>query len=137
LNPAALSWLSNAREVAASAGLAKSPWHEISDNCCLLFTWSGSRTQRTIVLLAREAGIEAVDRDIAIEMRAPAPVARHKLLAAIRHGISADDLADQEPFQERRKYDCYLPKGLLRASFIGNALDVDGFRSLLEETCAT
>jgi hypothetical protein len=70
-------------------------------------------------------------------MRIPVRVARHKLLAAIRLGITADDLADQELFQERRKYDCYLPKGLLRASFVGNALDVDGCRSLLDEACAT
>lgn len=136
LNQGALDWLREAREIAAAAGLDRTAWHEISPNTCLLFTWSGSRTQRTIVLFSRLAGIDAVDREVAIEFRAPQRVARHKLLAILRQGLSEDDLIDQEPFQERRKYDCFLPEALLRKSFAKNALNMTQCVSLLDGVCS-
>jgi ATP-dependent Lhr-like helicase len=136
LNQGALDWLREARAIATDAGLDRTAWHDISSNTCLLFTWSGSRTQRAIVLFARHAGIDSVDRDVAVEFRAPQRVARHKLLAVLRRDVSLDDLLDQEPFQERRKYDCFLPKALLRKSFADNALNMERCVSLLDEACS-
>jgi len=96
LNPGAASWLNEAREIAAAASLHKSPWHDVAPERSFLFTWSGSRTQRTLVLLSKLAGVDAVDREIAVEFTAPERVARHKLLTLLRQGVSDEALADKE-----------------------------------------
>ncbi len=116
-----------------SGGLRVSPWHEVSAERSLLFTWTGSRTQRTIVLLSRLAGVESIDRQVAVEFSAPERVARHKLVAVLRKGVTGDALADQEECQARRKYDGYLPKELLRRSFIADGLNVARCMSILDE----
>ncbi len=105
LNPGAATWLREARENASIAGLHRSSWHQMTSAKSMLFTWSGSRTQRTIVLLSRLAGIEAIDRHIAVEFSAPERVVRHKLLALLRAGISTEALADQDACHARRNYD--------------------------------
>lgn len=102
----------------------------------MLFTWSGSRTQRTIVLLSRLAGIEAIDRHIAVEFSAPERVVRHKLLALLRAGISTEALADQDACHARRKYDCYVPNDLLRESFAADALNVEKCISIVDGACS-
>lgn len=131
LNAHAAAWLQEAREIAAAGGLSNSPWYELSPERSLLFTWSGSRIQRTMVLLAKLAGIDADDRQIAVEFAAPERVARHKLQALLRAGVACDSLVENAASPSRRKYDDYLPKDLLYKSFIADALDVDGCLLLL------
>ncbi|MBL9165627.1 MAG: DEAD/DEAH box helicase [Planctomycetaceae bacterium] len=135
LNPGAANWLAEARQTAITAGLHRSAWHQISSAKSLLFTWSGSRTQRTIVLFARLAGIEAVDRKIAIEFPAPERVVRHKLLALLHSGVSREALADKEAYHARRKYDCYVPNEILRECFAADALDIDNCIAVVDRAC--
>ncbi|WP_428304403.1 DEAD/DEAH box helicase [Lacipirellula sp.] len=135
LNSGAANWLTEARQAATRASLHLSSWHQISSARSLLFTWSGSRTQRTIVLFARAAGIEAVDRRIAIEFPAPERIVRHKLLALLHSGLSSEELADKEAFHARRKYDCYVPSNILRECFAADALDIDNCIAVVDRAC--
>ena len=135
LNQGAAVWLREAREVAAAAGLKKSSWHEVSQDRSLLFAWCGTRTQRTMILLSKIAGIDAIDREVAVEFAAPARVVRHKLLGILHQGVAIESMADKESVQTRRKYDEYLPKELLRKSFIADALNVDGCLTLVGNVC--
>jgi ATP-dependent Lhr-like helicase len=135
LSSAATEWLRESRAIARAAGLDQSAWHSSSPERSLLFTWSGTRTQRTMVLLAKLAGVDAIDREIAVEFVAPERVARHKLLTLLHAGVSDELLADEEENQTRRKYDHYLPSELRRKCFIEDALNVDGCLSLLNSVC--
>ncbi len=135
LNKGALGWLEEARNSAASAQLGANHWHELSHNSSLLFSWAGSRTQRTIELIARSVGIAAIDRNVAIEFQGPSIEIRRKLLLAIENNLSSNDLADQEPNQQLRKYDGFLPEDVLRDSFVRNALNLESGKSLLLSLC--
>jgi predicted DNA-binding transcriptional regulator len=90
-----------------------------------------------MALFSRLSGIEAVDRDIALEFSASVRIVRHKLLSVLRMDVTDERLADQEKWQARRKYDGFLPKELLRKGFIGDALSVTKCKSILEEACAS
>jgi ATP-dependent Lhr-like helicase len=125
LNSTATRWLSQARAIAVSSNVNTGSWFDLSANRCLLFTWLGTRTQRTIVLLAKAAGLDAIDEDIAIEFPGSAQQVRSTLRPLLEDRPSALDLATHAPFKERRKYDRFLSEHLLARSFAHDALDLE------------
>src|SRR5262249_25345529 len=80
LNKQAAAWLEQARASATEAGLQYSPWQSPSSDRSLLFTWSGTRTQRTLALLGQAAGLKCIDHGLAIEFEAPTDDVRNKLV---------------------------------------------------------
>jgi ATP-dependent Lhr-like helicase len=126
LSARAAHWMSQARMAALEAGIANRSWHPLSTERCLLLTWSGTRIQRTIALLAQVTGIAATDRDIALEIHAPVEAARDKLSQLIARPVDLDRLLHLVPFKERRKYDRFLSDGLLGKCYARDALDLDG-----------
>lgn len=125
LNTTASDWLSQARASAVSAGIFDGPWHQFSKEHCYLFTWSGTRVQRTILLLARAAGLDAIDRDIAVEFHASVDAARMKLVKFLENPIPLESLLALVPFKQQRKYDMYLSNELLDRCYTRNALEID------------
>ena len=125
LNQTASRWLSQARAISTATNIKTGAWFDLSANRCLLFTWLGTRTQRTIVLLAKAAGLDAIDEDIAIEFSGSAQQVRSRLGPLLEQRPSALELAAHMPFKVRRKYDGYLSEDLLVTSFANDALDVD------------
>jgi ATP-dependent Lhr-like helicase len=125
LNARAAHWMSQARMAAIAADLANSSWHPLLSERCLLFTWCGTRTQRTIALLARAVGIASIDRDIALEIHAPIKSARDRLSHFVSQPIDLEGLLHLVPFKERRKYDDFLPDTLLDKSYARDALDLN------------
>jgi ATP-dependent Lhr-like helicase len=126
LNARAANWMSLARMAALEADIANSSWHPLSTERCLLFTWCGTRTQRTIALLVRAVGIASLDRDIALEIHASIDTARDKLSRLVSQSIDLEGLLQLVPFKERRKYDRLLPDNLLSKSYERDALDLEG-----------
>jgi ATP-dependent helicase Lhr and Lhr-like helicase len=125
LNSTASLWLSHARKIATAANLNTGVWFDQSANRCLLFTWLGTRTQRTIVLLAKSAGLDASDADIAIEFSGDSQHVRSRLRPLLLQRPTSLELAARTPFKERRKYDRFLTAELLTASVAHDALDVE------------
>jgi ATP-dependent Lhr-like helicase len=125
LNSTAARWLSQARALAASMNVNTGAWCDLSANRCVLFTWLGTRTQRTIVLLAKIAGFDAIDYGVAVEFPNSSQHVRLKLASLLKDRPSALELAAASPFKERRKYDSFLSEDLLVRSFAHDALDIE------------
>ena len=70
LNDTAVEFLLAARTSYRQAVLGEVPVVVLGERACLWFTWTGTRVQRTLMLLADRAGLSAVDRRIAIRFEA-------------------------------------------------------------------
>jgi ATP-dependent Lhr-like helicase len=126
LSKGAAIWLNQARTAANEANLRTSSWVEQSSQSCLFFPWCGSKTLMTMGLLARYAGLESTNREgVAIEFRASVADTRLKLAELLKHAPGAEEIADLAVDQVFRKYDDYLPRDILRGSFIDNVMNYD------------
>lgn len=96
-------------------------------------TWAGTRTQETLRAILLAAGIESVNRKIALVLPLPPDKAR----AAV--GSAGDLLAEPQEIAKfvrpktRRKYDPLLSDRLLETSLMNDYLDLSGAQKLLDE----
>ena len=127
LDVTAARLLQRAREDAGAASLAMHPFVELSDSRCLWFTWTGTRAQRTLCLMAGFLEMEAMDEEgIAIQFSAPVA----DVLAAYRDLLqrppTSHDLAQAMPGKWIRKYDELIPEPLLVESLAHDVIDLEG-----------
>lgn len=133
LNATAGRLLSDARSTARRAGLAQQSLVTLTPARCIWFTWTGTRIQRTLCLIADFVGLPAIDRDIAIEFDASAPDVIQRLQPAQRGSIDAVSLAARLPAKQTRKLDYLLAEPLLIQSLAHDALDLLGAESVIRE----
>jgi ATP-dependent Lhr-like helicase len=133
LNATAMRLLSNARETALRAGLAQQSLIGLSPARCLWFTWTGTKIQRTLCLLADSVGLRATDDDIAIELKASVPDVIERFQNALRTPLDADSLAARLQAKQTRKLDDLIAVPLLIQSLAHDALDIPGAMRVIGE----
>jgi ATP-dependent Lhr-like helicase len=126
LNSTAIRLLSDARATALRAGLTHRSVISLSPARCLWFTWTGTKIQRTLRLIAESVGLHAGDDEIAIEFNAGAPDVIQRLQEALRNSIDAVSLATRLPAKQTRKLDHLIALPLLVQSLAHDALDIRG-----------
>lgn len=128
LDPVASEILDNARLVAREAGLEQGDLFAPSPKSTLWFTWTGTRTQRTLQLMAQMAGLSASDQDIALQFNADITTVKCAYSDLMQAGFTGEQLAERMPLKARRKYDNYISEPLLIPSLVADALDLEGAR---------
>jgi ATP-dependent Lhr-like helicase len=128
LDPTAGELLQRARENARISSLVSRPFVELSDSRCLWFTWTGTRVQRTLCLMARLFDMEVVDNDIAIRFSAPVADVTAAYRNLLQRPPSAKSLAQAMPSKCIRKFDELVAEPLLVESLAHDVID-------LEEAC--
>ncbi len=131
LNSTAARLLGDARATALRAGLKEQSLTALSPTKCLWFTWTGTKIQRTLCLIADSVGISAIDRDVAIELSAGAPEVVQKLQQAFDEPIDPVSLAARLPAKQTRKLDDLIAVPLLVQSLAHDALDIRGAESVV------
>lgn len=131
LNATAMRLLRDARTTALQAGLAQRSLIALSPARCLWFTWTGTKIQRTVCLIADVIGLFAIDRKIAIEFEAGAPEISQRFRQALNGAIDAASLGAQFPGKQTRKFDYLLAEPLLVQSLAHDALDVPGAEDVI------
>lgn len=118
--------LDHARAAANHAGLMDSPLFKVSDRKTLWFTWTGTRKQTTLVAMFASAGVDAMDRGVAIEIGAPADDVCALLKSFIASPADALAIATHVQPKYRRKYDRLLSDDLLNIAIALDTLDIPG-----------
>src|SRR5690606_24193612 len=129
LNEQGREWLAAARAEARAAGLDQKAWVDQGPTQCTLFPWVGTRTLRTIRLLALHAGVQATElpkyqSPIALQFDAPRSRVVHKLRQALDNCPSPETLADRLPQKQIRKFDQHIDPELLVHSLATSVLDL-------------
>jgi ATP-dependent Lhr-like helicase len=126
LDRTAATLLERARQDARAASLPSRPFVELSESRCVWFTWTGTRIQRTLCLMARLFDMEATDEDVAILFAAPVA----DVLAAYRNLLhqppTPHDLAKAMSVKWIRKFDELVAEPLLVESLAHDFIDLDG-----------
>jgi ATP-dependent Lhr-like helicase len=125
LDPTAADALDRARRAASSRGLGQRALIELSDQRCLWLTWTGTRRHRTLMALLAWSGVDAFDREVAIECRASIDEVRRCLVSAIKSPPSMAELSQTIAPKQFRKYDHLFTEELLNASIAADRLDAD------------
>lgn len=131
LNATANRLLRDARATAIQAGLAQQSIVALSPSQCLWFTWTGTKIQRTLCLIADSVGLQAIDRDIAIEFQAATPDVIQRLQQALREPPDAESLATRLPAKQTRKLDHLIAVPLLVQSLAHDSLDTSGAEGIV------
>lgn len=127
LDDAAAELLVQSRRTAKVSCIRNTNLVDLSPSRCLWFTWTGTRIQRTLCLLAEHAGLSCTDRDVAIEFESigKAELA-DRLPAMAATPTNAIELAQRLPSKQFRKLDELLSEDLLCESLAIDFLDLDG-----------
>jgi ATP-dependent Lhr-like helicase len=125
LDPTAAEALELARRAASSRGLGRRALIELSDQRCLWLTWTGTRRHRTLIALLALAGIDTLDRKVAIECCAGIEEVRRRLASAIKAPPSMAGLAQTVSPKQFRKYDHLFSEELLNESIASDRLDAE------------
>ncbi|NLX23088.1 MAG: DEAD/DEAH box helicase [Phycisphaerae bacterium] len=133
LNEQGCEMLTEARCSASEAALHVAPLLVLSDRSCLWFTWTGTRAQRTLCLMAAAAGVRATDMGIAILFDASASRVIHTYHTYLGAMPDALTLAARIPSKHVRKYDQYLSDELLNESLAECALDLPAAESVIRD----
>jgi len=102
------------------------------------FTWTGSKTNRTLAALGSFAGgLEIVDKGIALNIarRTPDQV-REVFQRLLNQTPSSLDLASTFAFKGGAKYDAFLSETLLSQAFAWHSLDLAGAQDLIRRACS-
>ncbi len=90
------------------------------------FTWTGTRIQLTLYLMAQAVGLACWDREIALGFDASSPDVLRRLELALGNATDAMALAGALPNKRRRKYDAFIADDLLTRALAVDVLDVPG-----------
>jgi ATP-dependent helicase Lhr and Lhr-like helicase len=125
LDPTARDMLTQARATARDSGVLRNPF--LQDGLdTIWFTWTGSRTQRTLWALGKLSGISTIhDEDIALVFE-KIPVARVQEIyrGFLSNCPDAVSLARQFPYRVVEKYDRYLSDDLTAEMFARERMDL-------------
>jgi len=133
LNGEARDLLARSRAVARRAGIDRHMLIALNENSCLWFTWTGTKAQRTLRLLAAKHGVETRDMAMALHVACPRETLLDVLGRVLRQMPTADELAALIQAKQRRKYDGYLSEQLLDLQLASSALDLASARSVVSE----
>ena len=125
--------LSSARHTASQLCLQSCDWIPQSPSHCVWFTWTGSRTQRTLCLLAKSTGLECVDQGIAIEFEESESKVRRAMTGLAKKSIEPLEVAAMVDSKQRRKLDHLVAESLLLQALANDALDVPGALRVIEQ----
>ena len=133
LNPKAKEMLPQARTTALSLNLNNRRIIEMGKDS-VLFTWTGTRINRTLLLIGLAAGKAVTYIGIGL-------VFNNTMADEIReifHDVAARKLDGRTlvaiaPSKEIEKYDAFLPEALLDHAYIANHLDIKGAIMWLSE----
>lgn len=125
LDPVATQILNGARSVALDAGLHKSVLYDESPVSTLWFTWTGTQTQRTLMLMADLGGLKTTDLDVALRFDADVDAVQQCYRGLLQSEFTAEQLAERIPVKARRKYDHYISEELLVPSLAADAVDLE------------
>jgi len=133
LNETAKKFLQLARDAYRGTTTNDPTMIVLGPNDCLWFTWTGTRIQRTLILLAQQAGLACSDEKLAIRFGAS-----HETVAGILSlSCPADSAAGDNSFEMEampwRKFDEFLSPALLQDAFLHDRLDMDGARAAICE----
>jgi len=134
LDSIALESLHAARTVASDRDLARRHVLPLEKHRSLWLTWAGTTTQRTLLALLASMGIEAMDREIAIECRLPDESLRTRLRASVEIELNPLRLAHHVVPKQFRKFDHLFDEALLDESIALDRLDCGSALQLLRET---
>jgi len=126
--------LRQSRKTARDNSIGDSNIVSLSPTRCLWFTWTGTRIQRTLCLLANDAGLSAIDRDVAIEFDSVGVNSlKQQLMTTAKNPPSAVRLAQRLPSKQLRKLDEWLTDDLLSEAFAEDSIDLVGAIKCVEE----
>jgi ATP-dependent Lhr-like helicase len=126
LDAGAVRMLAEARETAALMG--GFPFVQEKRNL-LWFPWESSAVHRTLYAMGLIAGMEAEDRNVALEFKRATPAELREAYAPfLKTPPSAERIVDtfESAGKGREKYDRFVPEQFLIASFERRRLDVKG-----------
>lgn len=126
LNDGAHAILQRARRTAIDIDLAHTRLIALGKKACIWFTFTGTRTQRTLELMAKLGGIHAVDRGIALHVSASAEETRQAMLQIASRPPSEKVIVKEIRYKRVRKYDWYLTDSLLDRGLATSAIDIQG-----------
>ncbi len=136
LDSIALESLHAARAVASDRDLARRHVLPLGKHRSLWLTWAGTTTQRTLLALLASMGIEAMDRQIAIECRLPDESLRTRLRASVEIELNPLRLAHHVVPKQFRKFDHLFDEAILDESIALDRLDCASALQILRETAA-
>ncbi len=115
--------LDRARHAARYRGLGRRALVDLTSERCLWLTWTGTRQHRTCLAFLNWAGVDVIDRQVAIECRASAEAVRRLLKEAIKAPPALRDLAQMVAPKQFRKFDHLFAEDLLNESIAVDRLD--------------
>ncbi|QDU88604.1 hypothetical protein Pla175_19840 [Pirellulimonas nuda] len=131
LNSTGARLLAEARLTAREAGIDRRRLVPLSPSSCLWFTWTGTKAQRTLCLIADAAGLAPADHKIAVELSASAADSARRLAGVDALSLDPARPAARLPSKQTRKLDEHLDEGLLIEALAVDALDLETARGLL------
>ena len=107
-----------------------------SSDLVRVFLWAGSKIQRTLFLVLREADLHVTDEDVGLEVTGEAAALMRALQTFVDKGADGGALgrrADDElnaRIVGAEKFDEFVPDSLWRNAFVADRLDIPGARAL-------
>lgn len=134
LDDTATQLLAQARDTAKASSLGNTSIVSLSPTKCLWFTWTGTRIQRTLRLLADQAGLSTIDRDVAIEFETVGKnELAEKFFSIANSKIDSVELAQRLPSKQFRKLDELISDDLLSEALAVDFIDVRGAIECLQQ----
>lgn len=114
------------RQSATESGLYQRGVVSLGKKKCLVVTWAGTVEQRTLRAILNSTGIEATDKDVAIQCSSSAETVIRALSDAVRHSPEPEGLARHAmAHTPQRKYDDLLSDELRAKSIAEDWLDLE------------
>ncbi len=141
IDPPSLSYLSEeaqdrlsvAAASAREAHLLTRGFMPTKDDSCLIVTWSGTRTQRTLLAALSRCGIETIDLHIGIRCKAATKTVEAALKSLTSDFPTGEELAPYVARPINRKFDWLLSDQLRHRSIGVDLLDPSSARELVVE----
>lgn len=116
--------LTRSRQTARNKAIWDSPILPLGQRSCIWFTWTGTRAQRTLEVMALAKGIRARDLGVAMEFECSQDEVVQAYQQILDNPPSLLSLAKLLVNKQRRKYDNFLTDELLNRSLAESALDI-------------
>ena len=132
LNNEAKIMLDEARQTAVDVGLHRGTIIPIGPSTSLWFTWTGTKSHRTLALIASDAGFECTDHEgLALEFNLSSTALTDVLCHLASRPIDPMALAGRQEPRQLRKYDQYVNDENLMITIANEFLDVEDAKRVL------
>lgn len=141
LQPGAARRLTQARQIAHAAGLARGNVFSGGGNKCYILPWMGSLEYRTLDRYLRSLRRESLQVSgvaglspyyLTVQMAKGTPAALQHAITVFSHAVvDAETLVGTDDAPQLQKYDEFLPPTLLRKAFAADYLNVSGLQQIV------